>query len=56
MSTVEERLTLIEEDLDCDVDGSLAEAIGDLRDELADLRARIEEWVPRAADGLREAA
>lgn len=37
------RLDLIEQDLDCDYEGSLAESIADLRTELCDLRAMVEE-------------
>lgn len=37
------RLDLIEQDLDCDCVGSLAQTIADLRTELADLRAMVEE-------------
>jgi hypothetical protein len=40
---LDDRVDLIEQDLDSDTAGSLAAAIGDLRDELRDLRIIVEE-------------
>lgn len=50
---LEERLGAVEDDLDCDVDCSLAEVAADTQREVAHLRARMDEWEPgRAADEL----
>jgi hypothetical protein len=43
---LDDRVDTIESDLDCDTEGSLAQAIGELRQEVCDLRARMQEWAP----------
>jgi hypothetical protein len=39
------RIRLVEDDLDCDTEGSLAQAIGDLRVDLARLTACVAEFI-----------
>jgi hypothetical protein len=40
-------------DADCDAEGSLAQGLERVRSDVADLRARIDEWEPgRAADEI----
>ncbi len=43
-------LSLVRQDLDCDVEGSLAERIEDMGQEIGELRSMIAEWVPVRAD------
>jgi hypothetical protein len=45
VDSLHRRLIDVEEDLDCDVTGSLAQAIGDLRVDLARLTERVAEFI-----------
>ena len=47
------RLSVVEDDLDCDEDGSVAHAVGEIAASVRGLRARLDEWEPgRAADEM----
>jgi uncharacterized membrane protein len=43
------RIELVASDFDCDREGSLAAEIANQRDEINDLRARLDEWEPAVA-------
>lgn len=46
---LDSRVALLAADLDCDAEGSLASDVGHLSTEIADLRARLDEWEPAVA-------
>lgn len=49
----ESRMALIVKDLDCDIEGSLAAELELVRIELHDLRARVDDWLPTAAEAAK---
>lgn len=51
---LDSRVSLIAQDLDCEIEGSIAAEIDALNQRISNLTARIDEWIPTVAERSAE--